>query len=301
MALDGSLTSESSLRFLEPVLPAKGNVEIMLLTVVESTDQPNLNTAEQYLSRVISDFKINLNLIESNVNWHVEAIGIKTAEPGRPPSKKHIADAISAFSKSNEIDLIILASNGWSGSDKWLVGPVSEHVIQSTNASVMLVRGDFVTQADNLEVKKILVPLDGSEDAEMAFDYAVEILMKENQQDAEMDIVYVRPPKDGPASNFMRPNFDFRPLFQGNEFSYLSDLVKKNEGNHIRFGITIEHGDPGPKICYLADEMQTQLIVITSHGRGVKSKYNYGKVADDVMHSSPVPVLILRVLNGYAS
>ena len=80
----------------------------------------------------------------------------------------------------------------------------------------------------------------------MAFDYAVEILMKENQQDAEMGIVYVRPPKDGPASKFMRPNFDFRPLLQGDEFSYLSDLVKKNEGNNIRFGITIELlGDVG--------------------------------------------------------
>ena len=299
VALDGSLTSESSLRFLEAVLPEKGTTEIFLITVVETTNQSDLDAAESYLGSLIKDLETDLQTFKRELMWNTEAIGISTLEPGRPPSKKYIADAISEFSSSNSVNLLIIASNGWSGSDRWLVGPVAEHVIQNTQASVMLVRGDFVIQSNTLDVRNILVPLDGSQNAEMAFELAGKILHNKSDSNAMMDIVYVRPPKEGPASKYMRPNFDFRALPHGDELSYMSELTQNLPQNSFR--ITLREGDPGPNISDVANEIGTQLIVMTSHGRSGESKYNYGKVADDVMHTSPVPVLILRIANDYAS
>lgn len=54
-------------------------------------------------------------------------------------------------------------------------------------------------------------------------------------------------------------------------------------------------GRPGTVICQAAAEAKADLIVVGSHGKGALERTFLGSVSEEVLHLSPVPVLIARL------
>ena len=293
VALDGSLTAEAALGFLGTILAAGPQDEVVLATVVESTSDENIDSARAYLERTCNEFERAWpGPAGSAPLCHVQAVGVELSEPGRPPSKRRIASTIIDLATRADADLIVLTSNGWSGTDRWLLGSVAERVVQSALTSVLLVRADDRRVAGSAGVNSILVPLDGSDAAERALPYASAIAARSSAPEATL--VHVRLPKEGAASRIMRPTYDFRPFPKGDEGRYLAEVAQGLATETMRVETALRDGDPGPQINEEARESGAQLIVMASHGRTAARARPYGKVADDVLHAAPVPVLMVR-------
>jgi nucleotide-binding universal stress UspA family protein len=56
----------------------------------------------------------------------------------------------------------------------------------------------------------------------------------------------------------------------------------------------IEFGDPGRRICSVAEEVGSDLIVVGSRGRGFLRRAILGSVSAHVVHNAPCPVLVVR-------
>ena len=56
----------------------------------------------------------------------------------------------------------------------------------------------------------------------------------------------------------------------------------------------VESGDPGERICAVAEEEDADLIVMGSHHAGALRRLLGGSVVDDVTHHAPCPVLLTR-------
>jgi nucleotide-binding universal stress UspA family protein len=56
----------------------------------------------------------------------------------------------------------------------------------------------------------------------------------------------------------------------------------------------VEVGDPGGVICTVADEIDADVILLGSHGRGVLKRVVLGSVSEHVLRHAPCPVLVVR-------
>lgn len=56
----------------------------------------------------------------------------------------------------------------------------------------------------------------------------------------------------------------------------------------------VEVGDPGGAICAVARDIDADVVVMGSHGRGVLKRVVLGSVSEYVIHHAPCPVLVVR-------
>ncbi len=134
--------------------------------------------------------------------------------------------------------------------------------------------------------KKILVPLDGSEHAEMALLYAEDLVRRLS---AELVLFHAC----GPAHQ----------SFERMHRIYIDDVLGKVETRMnlgvaepaARVSVRIENCPPSEDICALIERTQVDMVVMTSIGSsGTAIGKTLGSVADRACRTLPIPVLLIR-------
>jgi len=138
-------------------------------------------------------------------------------------------------------------------------------------------------------MKKILVPLDGSELSEKVLPH-VEILAKKSN--AEIILLRVVP--------FTWPDEFMHVREMGDKLDkeaseYLFAINAQLEEKGIEGECCIHEGSVPEVICDFAKEREVDLVAMTTHGRGGVKRWALGSVADKVVQTSPVPLLLCRV------
>lgn len=148
--------------------------------------------------------------------------------------------------------------------------------------------------------QKIMVPLDGSELAECVLPHLEAI----TTGCKVTDVVFVRAvePLHIPASVPARGEFGFREedrkrMEEHHETAaqeYLSNLVGRLHYEGARLSWDVIHGKAADALADYAEKNGVDLILIASHGRSGVSRWVWGSVADRILRSSCVPVLMVR-------
>ena len=82
------------------------------------------------------------------------------------------ANEILDFADKNDIGLIIISAYGRTGPGRWAMGSITHKVLQRSRVPALLIRTSGPeTALDEKELRKILVPLDGSRFAEAVIPY----------------------------------------------------------------------------------------------------------------------------------
>jgi nucleotide-binding universal stress UspA family protein len=76
--------------------------------------------------------------------------------------------------------------------------------------------------------------------------------------------------------------------------SYLSRLTKRIRYDGVSVTPKVIAGTPAESIADYASKNSVDLIVVATHGRSGISRWTWGSVADRVLHSACVPVLMVR-------
>lgn len=118
-------------------------------------------------------------------------------------------------------------------------------------------------------LQPILVPLDGSPEAEQALPYA-EALAEPGCQLILLEV------GEDPDSEF--------------------SLQNRHAGSCAR--LETASGDPAEQILRTARDFGVGMIVMTTHGRGALGRWAFGGVADAVTRHAPVPVMVVRPGEG---
>jgi len=143
---------------------------------------------------------------------------------------------------------------------------------------------------------KIMVPLDGSRLAECVLPH-VEAFIEEYNVG---NIVFVRIVE--PAVIFHSGEYPISPevLRESESASksaakdYLDQIVNrfKREGTELQSEVLL--GRVAESLVDFAEKNDSDLILIASHGRSGVRRWVRGSIADKILHSSTVPVLIVR-------
>jgi universal stress protein A len=148
-----------------------------------------------------------------------------------------------------------------------------------------------------LQLKKLLVPTDFSENSKKALVYAVRLAQRNNSSLIlfhvfEMPEFVRQLPQDYSESNEeTRKQFDTAMRRSAERLETLSRAVK---GSNIESESSQRLGTPYEEIVKVAKEMEVDLIIIATHGYTGLKHFLLGSTAERVVRLAPCPVLVVR-------
>jgi nucleotide-binding universal stress UspA family protein len=145
------------------------------------------------------------------------------------------------------------------------------------------------------ELRRILVPLDGSLESEQALPIATALA---KQFDSEVLLLRVL---DTPMPSLLESKAEalwIREAVQHRQRE-LELYLEAHQAALAQDGVQARHvvhdNSPAEDILWVAASEPIDLIVMTSHGEGGSTRWSSGSVADKVLQHSPCPVLLVRV------
>ena len=140
---------------------------------------------------------------------------------------------------------------------------------------------------------RVLVTLDGSDVAEAILPFVEKLA---GPMDAEVVLLRVvealSPAETIAAAGVVAP--DTLRLRQLEAKEYLYAIQDRLAAKGIRVRTGLRSGEPAPEIVAAAATWGVDLIAMATHGRSGLGRVLFGSVAESVLRTAPVPVLLIR-------
>ncbi len=289
VTLDGSKTAERvlpSARYLSERL----KVPVEFLSVIE----PELTAGEEDQSATFRDALLADRRRIADLYLKNSASALKTSMPiactvaiGSP------AEVIVDSAAKDANTVIAIGTHGRSGIQRWLLGSVADKVLHSARNPLLLIRtAEEKKDYANVELKSIIVPLDGSELAENVLPHAIELAQR---LDAELVLLRVfNLPTAGYDEGYV-PDQRTWELIRDEAQGYLDARIKEIKGRGFaKVSSILLEGFTAERIIAVAQERPDSLIAICTHGRTGVRRFILGSIADRVVRHSGNPVLLIR-------
>ncbi len=222
------------------------------------------------------------------IDWHVHA-----AREG------DVAQSIVDHAAETGADLIVLTTHGRGGLRDLLFGSIAQQVLRRGKIPTLIVKPSATRSPEPYTVRSILVPLDGTPEAETAL-FLAEQIAKATAASLVLASVI---PTLATATGDLAVSATFSPtataavldLSQSDAGSYLEGKAStlRQEGQTVRTSVT--RGRTAQQLASVADLNQVNLIVLATHGRaGLEGTFN-GSVAPRLLAEFDQPVLLVRI------
>jgi nucleotide-binding universal stress UspA family protein len=143
-------------------------------------------------------------------------------------------------------------------------------------------------------LRRLVVPLDGSELAERALPYAVQLARARGGRLVLVRVALASTPT----------GFDWEPQYAASvreAEQYLTDVVEKLGPSVPVETASVRYGRPVTEIINIVAEVEADGVVMATHGRTGVAHLLYGSVAEMVLAASPVPVFLVHAQPGQAA
>jgi len=265
--LDGSQLSEYALP-TAGVLSRACDAELALVSVgrKQSRDQSQEN-------QMTADNKD----LEAYLNHHtgqLQEAGLKADFVfGSGP----VAQGINAMAQDLEADLIVMSTRARSGVKRLFLGSVAYDLTRLTSTPVLLLRPTEEWKSRMSQFKRLLVPLDGSENAERALRYVRQLAPRFESQ----VLLLAVPGREEDA-----------PTLQ----EYLDKVGAALRERGVKADARATGSGAAQTILSVAETEGTDLIVMATMGHGsFTRRMMIGSVAYSVVRSTLCPVLLVPV------
>jgi nucleotide-binding universal stress UspA family protein len=274
--LDGSAAAEAVLPEVERV--SVGGATVHFLHVV-----PSLPLTLAASSAGVMEFHDQaLSYLYGLREKLPEMRGLDLIRTGDP------ADAILQVALEFNIDLIAMCTHARTGLAKWFMGSVAETVVRRAQLPVLLMRPDI--PAPNAVLRRILVPLDGSEESLTILTAVKRLALRTG---AEVVLLHVTERGLSPLSQRGGPGAPGIPEDPEQKLLAVADRLGQSD---LIYWQVIAHGDPVEEILNHAKTLDADLIAMSTHARSGRERAIFGSVAQEVLGSAERTVLLQRPL-----
>jgi nucleotide-binding universal stress UspA family protein len=302
--LDGSDLAEEALKHAQEPATKLEN-EIILVHVCSPDEchcevnkcyvQPMHRVYIEHTAYMFRDTLERLGARKTKVNWETLV--------GDP------ATEIIRYSKENDVGLILMATHGGSGMKHWDLGSITNKVLRKSDVPIQLVRVFPPTEKarSSWPNRKILALLDGSELAEKILPY---VSQQAEMSGVEVVLLRVCKPPDVEtliSSDLMPKNYSHTSPVKWTEYieqqtakykkmakKYLTRIEKqlKKKGCKVKSEVLV--GEPVDQIISYVSENPFNFIIMSTHGHSGQTWWDFGSVADKVLHATSNPILLIR-------
>lgn len=198
-------------------------------------------------------------------NIEVETVLVRAEDP---------AEKILQMVKESKYDLLVMGNISETQAEHFALGSIAEKISLYAECPVLITK-------KKTEITNLLVPVDGSRQAEKALEHAV--LLCQHFKGAKMTILHV----------IDSQLFELQPKY--------AQEVGKNilrqasaKAKEIDYDERLEFGDAAITIMKVAKQEDYDLIILGSRGIGTVKRYLLGSVSADVSMHAQRSVLIVR-------
>lgn len=288
--LDGSTLAECVLPHLV-ALAKLGSPRITLLSVMDpigaATRSRPVDPFDWQVRKAETEAYLKgqaARLAEAKLNIQVETLEGRAAE------------SIVDYVREHNVSLILLSSHGQSGLSGWNVSSVVQKIILRAHTSIMIVRAYQTAQADlsSLRYQRILLPLDGSQRAEIVLPVA-ETLARAHE--ATLLLAHV----------VRRPEMPRRTPHTDEDLELAERLIERNRAEASRYlgdlqtrlnAIMEQHLVVGENVAdtlhKIVDQESVDLVLLSAHGYTGGSQWPYGSVVISFLVYGTSPLLVLQ-------
>ena len=211
---------------------------------------------------------------------------------GRP------AEQIIEVAHSWNADLILMSSHGQSGLSPWNVSSVVQQVILRAHRSLMIIRAyqPVTAELTSLRYRRIFLPLDGSQRAEMPLTLAESLARAHSSEILAAHIV-------------RQPELPRRTSASQEDLLLVNQLTERNRVEALKYledlksrtDLTIQTKlEVSPSISrslhQIADENNVDLTILSAHGYSGDTRWPFGSVGLGFIVYGSTPLLILQDL-----
>jgi len=216
------------------------------------------------------------------------------------------AEMICERVRDTRADLVVMTSHGRTGFSRTWLGSVADAVMRNAAAPVLMLRpehGVADRRAAEKAIQRILVPLDGSALAASVLSAAVSLARATR---AKLLLARVVPSVPVLTSYEPTTAITIVPLVRDvtateelsdaaqREMDAIAARVRDETGLEVEAHVVVdEHA--ATAIADFAAAHDVDVIAMSTHGRGA-SRWLFGSVADKVVRSSKVPILLRRAV-----
>ena len=283
IAIDGSSCSISSVQALAHFTPPEE------LILVHAQHLPDFN-----YPMITSDLRAEIQE-EIKAQLRQEGEGILDeawkhlpadfAQVQRVHQIGHPVEVIVETARSTRSNLIMLGARGLGPVKELILGSVSHRVLMQAPCSTMIVKAP-VTQ-----FRKILLPIEGPEDAEAALQF---LALQPFRQPVEVEVftVWPQPRLSWPSTVAQSNVLETQAIEEAQE--RMNVITARVRQMNIACQAHVGIGNPAYAILEQAKAAQSDLIMMGTHARSGFSRFLMGSVSHAVLHQAPCPVLIVR-------
>ena len=209
-----------------------------------------------------------------------------------PPGQVIVEEAASQGAA-----LIVMATHGYSGLKRWRLGSVTEQVMHTTTTPVFAVRGALPPVSAAPALRRVLVPLDGSDLARQALPLAIELA---TAAQAELILLEAVAPTIEAMASFRPlgrplPQYGERlDLLRRQATRDLEALAAQLRDDGLRVQTVVMNGPAAEVIVDEAALREANLIVMATHGYSGLKRWALGSVAERVLHTATMPLVLVR-------
>lgn len=277
--LDGTSLAE---RVLPDALSLARNLKrsIRLIRICETPrarlawlDSPERDEAERYLATVAERLRPRVSQVSTFV------------EHGRP------AELILRAARKRDVAMVCMATTGRGGLERLLIGSVADEVMRKCAKPTLLrVPSDLCATPPAVELRRLVVPLDGTRASEAALPLAIELA---EASGATLALVQILVPSGNGG--------DEEPSKTGSRLTeraaeakaYLEAVAARvSVGIHCEIAV-LRAGDPTEALALFAETTAADLVVMSSRGLGGMERLRHSSMADSLVRAA-IPVLVLR-------
>ena len=296
--MDGTEFSEGILPWVARIA-GQADARLMLLTAVDPSgnEYPPAGTSTQQERGTFRN-QIEANLVthaQSALQALVEQLRLRGVGADGRATLGNPTEEIVRASEDEGCGLIAMSTHGRNLIGRSILGSVTDRVLHSARVPVLTVSPDHARmyEEEGTTLDTVVVPLDGSELAEMALPYAEELATV-----LSLEMLLVRVVRtDNTAFSYGELAGRMTDLTSG----LVSEAARYLEtvSNPIRNrGLSVRHrvlrGAPAASLLDLAQETPRNIIAMTTHGRTGLTRWMMGSVAEALIRGSGNPVLVIR-------
>jgi nucleotide-binding universal stress UspA family protein len=312
--LDGSELAERALPIAARLARAsEGALVLLQVAAIPIVNEPGKTPAETYGERAIDkgldvalDYLESIARLDEMADIDIEAEALMGA----------VAPTILSCAQSLKADMIVMCSHGYTGIKRWSMGSVTQKVVRQSPIPVLVVREDSTipgeTQLGTEHPLTALVTLDGSTLAETALEPAAQVIAALSAPaQARLHLLEVVSglPTYGRLRSQTHFDTEIREQAKREAQAYLNTVKDRlHETTLGKLSLTVTSSvvvgaDVAEAILEVAEQPKQaegsdipacDLIAMATHGRGGLSRWIIGSVTERVLHTTKLPLLVVR-------
>ena len=288
--LDGSQVAEQVLPYAR-FLAKKLAIPVHLLQVIDPDVVSLLANPGQgrYIDTIVDDLTRESRAYLESIAKSIAGKSVQClVEKGKAE------DILIEQAAADKDSLMIMATHGRSGIQRWLLGSVADKVLHGATNHVFLIRAtDQGKSAGESVLKTVVVPLDGSPLAEQVLPHVADLAKRLGLQ-VILTRAYALPSAVAPDA-YGTYTEELINQLETETREYLAGKVEGLKEKGLENITTVpDFGYGAEEIIKLARQTPDNFIAMCSHGRSGIRRWVLGSVTERVVQHSGDPVLIIR-------